>query len=239
MHVIKNHLTIGLVYKDVWRLIPASVGTLVSLGYQLVNLYGFLPAIFIIVFMVGIIAALLSLSLYLLSFFHLNFQLCALITAVIMATFLLIWLLVNLYINRRIKLRISKLSYSSRAALNILSLLLCNKIIPIKSAPRTQFWELHFKPHLAGKIQNLDAEELNAAIQTDYGLLAAELAPDSILFGCTPGCLEKHMQLAGIQNTQFQIEKTIIPPEHARVFGLKRSFFFHVLSFHSLLDEER
>ena len=239
MRVIKNHLTIGLVYKDVWRLIPASVGTLVSLGYQLVNLYGFLPAIIIIVFMVGIIAALLSLSLYLLSFFHLNFQLCTLITAVIMATFLLIWLLVNLYINRRIKLRISKLSYSSRAALNILSLLLCNKIIPIKSAPRTQCWELHFKPHLAGKIQNLDAEALNAAIQADYGLLAAELAPDSILFGCTPGCLEKHMQLAGIQNTQFQIEKTIIPPEHARVFGLKRSFFFHVLSFHSLLDEER
>jgi hypothetical protein len=239
VRVIKNHLTIGLIYKDVWRLIPASVGTLVSLGYQLVNLYGFLPAIIITVFMAGIIAALLSLNLYLLSFFHLNFQLCVLIAAVIMVMFLLVWLLVNLYMNRRIKLRISKLSYSSRAALNILSLLLCNKIIPIKSAPRTQFWELHFKPTIAGQVQSLEAEELNAAIQADYKQLAAKLAPDTVLFGCTPGCLEKRMQMAGIKSTQFQIEKTIIPPEHAHVFGLKRSFFLHVLSFQPLLDEER
>jgi hypothetical protein len=48
MKLIGRHLTRGLIYLDFFRLIPALVGTITPFFWQLVNLYGTLPAVLII-----------------------------------------------------------------------------------------------------------------------------------------------------------------------------------------------
>lgn len=230
MRVIFNHLTIGLIYRDFWRLGPAFIGTLVSLLYQLINLYGFLPALFLISTGTAMIITVLTYTLYLLSLFYIPVPICAAAAGLVLAASFLAWLFINININRQADLRILVLNYSSRTAFIGLSILLCNQVLPLTLGARARFWDVHFKPELAGKIQEHDAAVLKELLQEDLFRLQKILKDHTVLYGCTPGSLFKYLPPLSPNSFQYQIIKTIIPPENARVFTLIRDFYFHVLT---------
>ena len=49
MKLILRHLTSGFIYTRSFTLIPALVGTIIPFFWQLVNLYGTLPAVVLII----------------------------------------------------------------------------------------------------------------------------------------------------------------------------------------------
>lgn len=228
MRVVFNHLTIGLIYRDFWQLGPALVGTLVSLLYQLINLYGFLPAVLFIITFTALMGAILAMGLYLLSFLFIPLQVCIVISFIIMALCFFSWLLINLHINRKAKLRIFKINYSSRVAYIFLAVLLCNQLIPVKLTPGARFWDVHFKPGLAGNLSKYDFNILKQLLGEDLLKIRQVLGDNTVLFGCTPGSLARYFDNLQPQY-EYKIVKTVIPPEHAQVFGLIRDFYFHVL----------
>ena len=230
MRVVLNHLTIGLLYRDFWQLGPAFIGTLVSLLYQLINLYGFLPALFLISTGTAVIITILTYTLYLLSLFYIPVPICAAVFGLVLAASFLGWVFINTNINRQADLQILMLKYSSRTAFIGLSLLLCNQILPLTLGARARFWDVHFKPELAGKIQEYDAAVLKELLQEDLFRLQKVLPDHNVLYGCTPGSLVKYLPPLSPKGFQYQIIKTIIPPENARVFTLNRDFYFHVLT---------
>lgn len=229
MRVLFNHLTIGLIYRDFWRLGAAFIGTLVSVLYQLINLYGFLPAVLAIGIIIGLVIFLITFSLHLISFLLISLPSCVLISSLIIAIAFFTWLFINIHINRKAKLRIFKLNYSSRIVFMLLTFLLCNRVIPINISPKTRFWDVHFKPSLAGKLGHYDFNNLNKLIEEDLLKMKQVLGDDAVLFGCTPGTLARHFDNLETKYN-YQVVKTIIPPEHARVFGLIRDFYFHVIT---------
>ncbi|MGS0746128.1 hypothetical protein ACU70A_09340 [Syntrophomonas erecta subsp. sporosyntropha] len=228
MQVLKKHFSIGLIYKEVGRLFPALAGTLVSLFYQFINLYGLIPAALLMLFILGMITGLAALSLQLISLFNLSIVQSTWLACIGGVFSFLAWITINININRQAGLQIIKINYSSRTAFILLSLILSNQILPIRVEPGTQFWDLHFKPHLAGNLGTLRSDQLTAAIQADYLRLREILPANTILFGCTPGSLEKRLRAAGVKPSDFTMVKTIIPPEHAKIFGPRRSFFLYV-----------
>jgi hypothetical protein len=135
----------------------------------------------------------------------------------------------NACINRRAGFKLVKLQYSTRTALLLLGLLLSNRFLPLPISPKTTFWDIHIKPHLAGQLHNKSREEIIAAIRHDYQK-AQNLLPDAIFFGCSPGSFKKLWVEAGLEEEQLLIMETIIPQEHASVFGLNRPFYFYVIS---------
>lgn len=233
MRVIFNHLTIGLIYRDFWRLGPALAGTLISLLYQLINLYGFLPAVLMTAAVSALMGAVMTFSILVLSFFLIPLRICVWISLIIMGIAILSWVLINLHANRKARLRIFKLNYSSRMAFMLLAVLLCNKVIPINISSKTRFWDVHFKPSLAGKIGRYDFATLNKLMAEDFVKIKQVLGEDAVLFGCTPGSLVKHFNNLP-EKYEYQVVKTLIPPHHAKVFGLYRDFYFHVLSYNTL-----
>ncbi len=232
MRVIFNHMTIGLLYKDFWRLGPAFIGTLVSFLYQLINLYGFLPAIFLVGMGIASITVLSAYTLQLLSLFFIPVSIGVLVVGLILAVSLLAWLLINFKINRQVNLQILVLKYSSRTAFIGLSLLLCNRIIPLAIGKRARFWDVHFKPRIAGKIREYDQSVLEELLQEDYHRLQQALIGNNVLYGSTPGSLAKYFNHLPQNTAEIQTIITIIPPENAKVFGLMRNFYFHFLSVH-------
>ncbi|NLB88015.1 MAG: hypothetical protein GX790_02120 [Syntrophomonadaceae bacterium] len=229
MRVVLNHLTIGLIYRGFWKMGPALVGTLVSLLYQLINLYGFLPAVLMILIASALIGAGMSVSIFILSLFFIPLHLCMIISLIIIAVAILSWLFINISVNSKAKLRIFKLNYSSRMVFLMLSVLLCNRLVPIKISARTSFWDVHFKPSLAGKIGSYDFATLNKLIGEDLRRMKQVLGEDTVLFGCTPGSLAEHFSSLP-DKYDYQIVKTVIPPEHAQVFGLIRDFNLHIVN---------
>lgn len=229
MRVLFNHLTIGLIYRDFWRLGAAFIGSLISLLYQLINLYGFLPAVLAIGIILGVIILLITCSLHLFSFLLIPLASCVLISLLLIAIGFFTWLFINISINRKAKLKLFKLNFSSRMVFMLLAVLLCNRVIPINISPKTRFWDVHFKPSLAGKIGHYDFTTLNKLIEEDLLNIKQVLGDNAVLFGCTPGTLAKHFNNLPVKY-DYQVVKTIIPPEHARVFGLTRDFYLHVIT---------
>lgn len=231
MRVIFNHLTIGLIYKDFGRLFPAFIGGVISVLYQLINLYGFLPALFIIFMGIGTLSALFSYTLHLLSLFLIPLPVCLIITFTLLMAAFTVWILINYKINRKAQMQIFKLNYSSRLAFRCLTILLCNQTISFNLAPQATFWDIHFKPSLAGKIKNYDSQTLAKLINDDFTKMQQVLGGNLVLYGCTPGTVDKYLENLPLENYSFQVIKTLIPPEHAKVFGLTRDFYFHIIHF--------
>lgn len=231
MELIWKHLTRGLIYARSFRLIPALVGTAIPFFWQLVNLYGTLPAVVLIIGVFQILIVCMAAMIYPFLFFKFTFLELYCLAAVIMAVAIISWQVINIAANRRAGFKLIKLQFSTRTALLLLGLLLGHRLIPLPVSPRTVFWDLHLKPHLAGRLKSKQRKEIIAAIRHDYQQ-AANLIEDAIFFGCSPGSFKKLLIDAGIKESQFVMMKTIIPIEHASIFGLRRSFYFYVIFVH-------
>ncbi len=227
MRVIFNHLTIGILYRDFWRIWPALIGTFVPFFYQLINLYGLMPALFLGLIFLGTVMAVFSYAFHLLSFFILPLLVCSIIVFSIIFLSFLTWLIINIVINRRANLKLFKLNYSSRPACILLSLFLCGEIISGPISPGVSFWDIHFRPTLAGKLQQYSLDEFNKILQDDYKKLQKVFNQDAVLFGITPGTLATPLESLGLNAYNLLIVKTIIKAKHAKIFGLTRDFFFH------------
>ncbi|MGI6434440.1 MAG: hypothetical protein ACOX0F_03660 [Syntrophomonadaceae bacterium] len=231
MELIWKHLTRGLIYARSFRLIPALVGTAIPFFWQLVNLYGTLPAVVLIIGVFQILIVCMAAMIYPFLFFKFTFLELYCLAAVIMAVAIISWQVINIAANRRAGFKLIKLQFSTRTALLLLGLLLGHRLIPLPVSPRTVFWDLHLKPHLAGRLKSKQREEIIAAIRHDYQQ-AVNLIEDAIFFGCSPGSFKELLIDAGLKESQFVMMKTIIPIEHASIFGLRRSFYFYVIFVH-------
>lgn len=227
MRVIFNHITIGIMYRDFWRLVPAFIGTYISLFYQLINLYGLLPAIGIVFLFLSSIITIFSYTLHIISFFLIPIRLAIFIILLLVVISFLTWLLINININRQHNFKIFKLNYASYTAFLILNNFLCRGKAELPTFPHTIFLDVHFKPSLAGNIKNYDKDNLISLIKSDYEKLGA-FSDNLVLYGITPGNLTSYLKELDLDNN-FQVYPTIIPPKHAKVFGLTKDFFFHIL----------
>ncbi len=228
MKLILRHLTSGLIYTRSFRLIPALVGTITPFSWQLVNLYGTLPAVVLIFGVFQMLIVGLAAIIYPFLFFKLTFIETYCLAAVFMVVAVISWQVINICANRRAGFKLIKLQFSTRTALLLLGLLLGHRLIPLPVPPRMMFWDLHLKPHLAGQLKSKDKEEIIDAIRYDYQQ-ALNLMDDAIFFGCSPGSFKELLIAAGLEESQFVITETIIPVEHSRIFGLKRPFYFYVI----------
>ncbi len=228
MKLILRHLTSGLIYACSFRLIPALVGTIVPFFWQLVNLYGTLPAVVLIIGVFQILITGLAAIIYPFLFFKLTFIEVYCLAAVFMVVAIISWQVINIYANRRAGFKLVKLQFSTRTALLLLGLLLSHRLIPLPVTPKTMFWDLHIKPHLAGQLKSKDREEIIAAIRYDYQQ-ALNLMGDAIFFGCSPGSFKELLIAAGLKESQFVIMETIIPVEPSSIFGLKQPFYLYLI----------
>jgi len=230
MKLIGRHLTSGLFYARSLRLIPSLMGTILPFFWQLVNLYGLVPAVFIIFCVLQMLAVSFAAIMYpFLFFFQLSFIKIYYLAVMFMVISFISWLLMNISVNCRAGFKLIKLQFSTWTALALLSILLGRRLLPVPVSSRTIFWDLHLKPHLAGQLKNKSREEIVTAIRYDYQR-AKNLMADAIFFGCSPGSFKKLLIAAGLQESQFTMVKTIIPSKHAKIFGLKRPFYFYVIS---------
>ncbi len=229
MKLIFKHLTSGLIYTRSFRLIPSVAGTIIPFFWQLVNLYGTLPAAIIILVVFQLLIVSMAAIIYPCLFFWLSFMKVYCLAALLIAAAVISWLFINIYINHRAKFKLIKLQFSTRTALFLLGLLLGHRFISLPVSSQTLYWDLHLKPHLAGQLKTQSREEIIAVIRHDYQQ-AQNLVADAVFFGCSPGSFKGLLIAAGIQESQFLMMETIIPPEHARIFGLKRPFFFYVIA---------
>lgn len=237
MKLIWKHLTSGLVYARSFRLIPALVGTIIPFFWQLVNLYGTLPAVVLVIGVFQILIVGIAAILYPFLFFKLSILEVYCLAAVIMVVAVISWQVINISANRRAGFKLIKLQFSTRTALLLLGLLLGHHLVPLPISPRTIFWDLHLKPHLAGQLKSKNREEIIAAICYDYQQ-ALNLMDDAIFFGCSPGSFKELLVAAGLkEGSQFVITETIIPVEHSSIFGLRRPFYFYVIFVHNLASQ--
>ena len=235
MGVIKRHLSSGLFYIRSFKLIPASAGTIIPFFWQLVNLYGTLPAIILIIGVWQLIAAALCAIMYPLLFGRLTLGKIYCLALFFMAVAIISWLMINIITNRRAGFKMIKLQYSSRTALTLLGLLLGQRCLALPVTARTVYWDLHLQPQLAGQLQKQAKEDIAAAIRYDYNR-ATQLLGEAVLFGCSPGSFKDLLLAAGLKESQFIMMDTIIPPEHAAIFGISRPFYFYVIMVSGQLD---
>ncbi len=228
MKLIIRHLTRGLLYKNSFRMIPSLVGTIIPFFWQLVNLYGVLPAILIISGVFQLLIVSLAALIYPCLLFKISFIYLYCLAALLMAAAAISWLFINISINHRAGFKLIKLQFSSRTALLLLGLLLSNRLIPQPVSPSTVYWDLHLKPHLAGQLKSKSRGEIIAAIRYDIQR-AQKMMPNAVFFGCSPGSFKRLLLDAGCPESQFLMIETIIPTKHSRVFGLERPFYFYVI----------
>ena len=228
MKLVLRHLISGLIYARSLRIFPSLIGTIIPFFWQLVNLYGTLPAVLITLAILQIITVSLAAIIYPFLLFRLSFLAVYCLAVLVMAIAFISWVFINVYINHRAKFKLIKLQFSTRTALILLSLLLSNRVLSIPLSSRTTFWDIHLKPNLAGQLQTKSREEIIAAIRHDYQQ-AQNFMPDAVFFGCSPGSFKKLLVAAGLQESQFSVLETILPQGHARVFGLSLPFRFYVI----------
>lgn len=232
MKLVGRHLTVGLIYARSLWLLPSLAGAIIPFFWQLVNLYGTLPAVVIILGIFQLLIVSLAAVMYPFSFILKQSVITAYCLAALVVVLAFIsWVVVNVFINHRAGFKLVKLQFSTRTALLLLGLLLGNRWLSLPASPKTTFWDLHLKPHLAGQLQTKSREYIVAAIYHDYQK-AQKLIPEAIFFGCSPGSFKKLWLEAGLKEEQLIIMETIIPQEHARVFGVNRPFYFYVISNH-------
>ena len=229
MRLVVRHLTKGLIFRSSFSLIPSLPGTIIPFFWQLINLYGTLPAVIIILGIFQLLIVGMAAILYPLLVFQLSFIQVYGLAALLMAAAVGAWLFMNRSVNQRADFQLVKLQFSTRTALLALGLLLCNRLVPLPVSPGTTFWDLHLKPSLAGNLRTKKRSEIVAAVRHDFQRAQA-LLPNAILFGCSPGSFKHILKAAGLQESQFHIMDTIIPIKHAKIFGLKQPFYFYVIS---------
>lgn len=229
MRLVVRHLTKGLIFPSSLRLVPSLAGTVMPFFWQLINLYGTLPAVIIILGVFQLLIVGMAAILYPVLFFQLSLIQIYGLAALFMAAAVMTWLFMNRSVHQRADFQLVKLQFSSRTALLALGLLLCNRLVPLPVSPGTTFWDLHLKPSLAGNLRTKKRSEIVAAVRHDFQRAQA-LMPHAILFGCSPGSFKHVIKAAGLQESQFHIMDTIIPIKHAEIFGLKRPFYFYVIS---------
>lgn len=228
MKLIVKHLTQGLIYARSFRLIPSLAGTVIPFFWQLINLYGTLPAVLIIIGVFQVLIISMAAIIYPFLSFQLSFIQVYYLAALFMAVAIIIWLFTNKSINHRGNFQLIELQFSTRTALLLLGLLLCHRLLPLPVSPGTTCWDLHLKPKLAGNLRTKSRQEIIAAVRHDYQQ-AQKSMPNAILFGCSPGSFKNILIAAGLEKSQFYILDTIIPIEHAKIFGLKQPFYFYVI----------
>ena len=226
--LVLRHLSSGLIYARSFRLIPAMVGTIIPFFWQLVNLYGTLPAVVLIIGVFEMLIVGTAAIFYPLLFFKLSFIEVYCLATVFMIVAIISWQVINITANHRAGFKLIKLQFSTRTALLLLGLLLGHRLIPLPLSPRATFWDVHLKPGLAGQLKSKSRDEIVAAIRYDYQQ-SLNLMDDAIFFGCSPGSFKELLITAGLQESQFVISETIIPVEHSRIFGLKRPFYLYVI----------
>jgi len=229
VRLIVSHLTRGLIYRSVLRLLPAFPGTAFSLFWQLVNLYGTLPAIILTVLLFQSAAILVALLIMTASLFAVDVQAAFIAGTAVIVFLILVWATATLYINWRLRLKQYHLYCSTRTALILLGLLLCNRLPELKLSPDMTFWEMHIKPVRAGKLDAMEPASIARNIAADYRRAKEFLGPGAVIFGCSPGSFVRHMQEAGLNAAQYTVWETVIPPRHSRVFGRERPFYFYIV----------
>lgn len=229
MRLIGRHLTRGLIYACSFRMIPSLVGTIIPFFWQLVNLYGVIPALLIILGVFQLLIVGMAAVIYPCLLFQISFIKVYCLAMGLMAAAVISWLFINFSINHRAGFKLIKLGFSTRTALLLLGLLLGHRLVPLPVSSPTVFWDLHLKPHLAGQLKSKSREEIIAHIQHDFQQ-AQKLMGNAVFFGCSPGSFKGLLLDAGFQESQFFMMETIIPSKHARVFGLERPFYFYVIS---------
>jgi hypothetical protein len=231
MRLISRHLTTGLIYARVWKLLLVAPGTIISLFWQLINLYGTLPGVLLTLCSFQLLAGVLAVIIWSGSLFTLSFQVAFLAGAGILVLMFIAWLLANIHLNRRARFELVNLHYSTRTALLLLGLLLCHRIPEVRVSPRTTFWDVHLKPTLAGNLHRIGKSRIVDGLASDYSRLWELLGTDVVVFGCSPGSFKGLLQKAGLSATQFTMIETVIPSSHARVFGLNQPFYFYIITF--------
>lgn len=229
MRLVIRHLTRGLIYRNFLRLLPAFPGTVFSLFWQLVNLYGTLPALILTVVLFQSAAILVALLIMTVSLFTIDFRMAFIAGAAVIAFLILIWATATLYINCRLRLKQYHLHYSTRTALILLGVLLCHRLPELMLSPGMTFWEMHIKPARAGKLAAMEPDAIALNIAADYRRALELLGPGAVIFGCSPGSFVWHMQEAGLDATRYTVWETVIPPRHSRVFGRERPFYFYII----------
>ncbi|GEM_PF-466405 len=229
MKLIWKHLTSGLIYARSFRLIPALAGTIIPFFWQLVNLYGTLPAVLIIACVFQLLIVTMTAIIYPLFFLKMSFMAIYCLVAIFILVAVISWQLLNISVNRRAGFKLIKLQFSSRSALLLIGLLLSNRLLSLPISSRTTFWDLHLKPQLAGQLKSKSRAQIVAAISHDYQQVLSQME-DAIFFGCSPGSFKTLLDIAGLKESQYVVMETIIPARHARIFGLRRPFYFYVIS---------
>ncbi|QGT98783.1 hypothetical protein SYNTR_0190 [Candidatus Syntrophocurvum alkaliphilum] len=229
MKLIWKHLTSGLIYASSFKLIPMMVGTIIPFFWQLVNFYGTLPALLLIFGVFQILIVSIAAIIYPLLFLKLTFIEVYFIAVFFMVIAIVSWQIVNIFINRRASFKLIKLQLSSRTTFILLGLMLCNRLVSVPISSRTMFYDIHLKPKLAGQLKSKSKDQIITAISHDYQQLL-NLTDDAVFFGCSPGSFKQLLIDAGLKESQFIIMETIIPKKHAQIFGLRRHFYFYVIS---------
>jgi hypothetical protein len=210
-------------------LLPAFPGTVFSLFWQLVNLYGTLPALILTVLLFHSAAVLVALLIMTASLFAVDFQAAFTAGAAVIVFLILVWATATLYINCRLRLKQYHLYCSTRTALTLLGLLLCNRLPELKLSPGMTFWEMHIKPLWAGKLEAVEPASIAHNIAEDYRRVRELLGPGAVIFGCSPGSFVRHMEKAGLDTARYTVWETVIPPHRSRVFGRERPFYFYIV----------
>lgn len=227
MRLVIRHLTRGLIYRSSLRLLPAFPATVFSLFWQLVNLYGTLPALLLTVVIfqsAAILVALLIMTAALA-----DWRVAFTAAAAVIVFLILTWVIATLSINYRLRLQLYHLHYSTRTALILLGVLLCHRLPELRPSPDMTIWEMHIKPARAGNLAAMEPETIARTIAADYRRAREALGPGGVIFGCSPGSFARLMQEAGLDETCYTVWETVIPPRHSRVFGRERPFYFYII----------
>ena len=230
MKIIFRHLTIGLLYKKFFSLLPAFFGTFSPIAFTTCILYGTIPMALLSFAYFGLTVGAITATIHLGSFLVIDIKIAYCCSIIIFVFLLLSWLIKTRLSNRKAQLKFINLYYSSRTALDFIGKLLCNQSMNIQITSNTVFYHLHIKYILAGKINyKRDKYKLINAISFDFKRISELFGQDVVLFGCSPGSFEKLLIQAGLDKSQFVVIKTVIPQQNARVLGLRRDFYLHII----------
>ena len=122
MKLVLRHLTSGLIYARSLRILPSLIGTIIPFFWQMVNLYGTLPAVLITLAILQIITVSLTAIIYPFLYLRLSFLTVYCLAVLITAIAFISWVFINVYRNHRAKFKLIKLQFSTRTALILLSL---------------------------------------------------------------------------------------------------------------------
>ena len=229
MRLVIRHLTRGLIYRNSLRLLPAFPGTVFSLFWQLVNLYGALPALILTVVLFQSVAILVALLIMTATLFAADLRVAFTAGIAVIVFLILTWIIATLNINYRLRLKLYHLHYSTRTALILLGVLLCHRLPELKLSPGMTFWEMHIKPAKAGNLADMKPNTITHTMAADYRRARELLGPGGVIFGCSPGSFARLMQEAGLDKARYTVWETVIPARHSRVFGRERPFYFYII----------